>query len=58
MARLFTADAYWLGMAMNIERWKQTNPPMVQDSDATKLLRATVYKFDKNGKVVKVVKRG
>jgi hypothetical protein len=45
-------------MVMNVERWQQKNPPMVQDSDVTKLLRATVYKFDKNGKVVKVVKRG
>jgi hypothetical protein len=43
---------------MNIERWQQKNPPMVQDSDSNKLLRATVYKFDKNGKVMKVVKRG
>jgi hypothetical protein len=55
---MFTTNPYRLGMAMNVERWKQTNPPMVQDSDSTKLLRATVYKFDKNGKVVKVEKRG
>jgi len=53
-----STNPYRLGMAMNVERWKQTNPPMVQDSDSTKLLRATVYKFDKNGKVVKVEKRG
>jgi hypothetical protein len=44
-------------MGMNVERWQQHNPPIAKDSDTTKLLRSTVYKFDKNGKVVKVEKR-
>ena len=39
---------------MNVERWQQQNKPVVEDSGTTKLLRATVYKFDKNGKLIEV----
>jgi hypothetical protein len=42
---------------MKVERWQQKNAPMIQDSGIANLLRATVYKFDKNGKIVKVVKK-
>ena len=43
---------------MKVERWQQHNKPMVEDDKPIKLLNATIYKFDKNGKIVQVVKRG
>ena len=43
---------------MKVERWQQHNPPMVEDDKPIKLLHATVYKFNRDGKIVQVVKRG
>jgi hypothetical protein len=40
------------------ERWTQHNKPMVEDDKPIKLLHATVYKFNRDGKIVQVVKRG
>lgn len=42
---------------MNVERWQQQNPPMSQDDKSMTAFRhATIYKFDKNGKIIEVRK--
>jgi hypothetical protein len=42
---------------LNVERWQQHNPPLDKPMVIVNHKNITVYRFDKNGKIVEV-KRG